>query len=51
MLFLGSDFAAVDTNGTPDWLNDFEARYPDDDDLNAQYEAGKIPENLKRVCD
>lgn len=51
VLFLKSDYTAKDAEGKPDWLNDFEARYPDDDDLNAEYEAGKIPVNLKRLTD
>lgn len=45
VLFKTSDYS------TPDWMNDFEARYPDDDALNAAYAAGKIPENLKRLTD
>lgn len=45
MLFKVSDYS------TPQWMNDFEARYPDDDALNAAYAAGKIPENLKRLTD
>ena len=51
VLFLKSDYTTKDAEGKPDWLNDFEARYPDDDDLNAEYEAGKIPVNLKRLTD
>lgn len=51
VLFLRSDYTDRDAEGTPDWLNDFEARYPDDDDLNAGYEAGKVPVNLKRLTD
>ena len=51
VLFLKSDYTTPDAEGKPDWLNDFEARYPDDDDLNAEYEAGKIPVNLKRLTD
>lgn len=51
MLFKKSDYTELDDEGTPDWMNDFEARYPDDDDLNAEYAAGKIPVNLKRVTD
>ncbi|RGN33876.1 CotH kinase family protein [Bacteroides oleiciplenus] len=51
VLFLKSDYATKDAEGKPDWLNDFEARYPDDDDLNAEYEAGKVPVNLKRLTD
>lgn len=51
VLFLRSDYTGRDAEGTPDWLNDFEARFPDDDDLNAEYEAGKVPVNLKRLTD
>ena len=51
VLFLKSDYTSKDTEGKPDWLNDFEARYPDDDDLNSEYEAGKIPVKLKRLTD
>ena len=32
-------------------MNDFEARFPDDDALNAQYAAGAIPTNQKRLTD
>lgn len=40
------------TDGQADWTNDFEARYPDDDDANAAYEAGtKKPVNLKSITD
>lgn len=39
-------FKSADFSGT-DWLNDFEARYPDDDAINAEYEAGtRKPEKL-----
>lgn len=51
VLFHESDYVRLDADGKPDWLNDFEARYPDDDDLNAEYEAGKIPEKFKRLTD
>lgn len=51
VLFLKSDYTVKDAEGNPDWLNDFEARYPDDDDLNDEYAAGKIPVNLKRLTD
>lgn len=51
VLFQDSDYTRSDSDGKPDWMNDFEARYPDDDDLNAQYEAGKIPEKFKRLTD
>ena len=51
VLFLESDYARKDSGGKPEWMSDFEARYPDDDDINAGYEAGNIPEKLKRVTD
>ena len=41
------DMLTPDTNGKPIWLQYFESRYPDDDNLNALYEAGKkVPYNL-----
>lgn len=41
------DMLTLDTDGKPIWLQYFESRYPDDDDLNALYEAGKkVPYNL-----
>lgn len=41
VLFKSADFT------TADWTNDFEARYPDDDAINAEYEAGtRKPTNL-----
>ena len=49
-MFLDDDFTTKGEDGTPNWLKVFEARFPDDDDINAQYEAGmKIPANLQRV--
>ena len=49
-MFLDDDFTTKGDDGTPNWLKVFEARFPDDDDINAQYEAGtKIPANLQRV--
>lgn len=40
------------TDGKADWTNDFEFRYPDDDDANDAYENGtKKPENLKAITD
>ena len=49
-MFLDDDFTTKGDDGIPNWLKVFEARFPDDDDLNAQYEAGtKLPENLMRV--
>ena len=49
-MFLDDDFTTKGDDGTPNWLKVFEARFPDDDDINAQYEAGtKLPENLMRV--
>lgn len=44
-------FKSADFTGT-DWLNDFEARYPDDDSINAEYEAGtRKPTNLMTVME
>ena len=49
-MFLDDDFTTKGDDGTPNWMKVFEARFPDDDDINAQYEAGtKIPANLQRV--
>ena len=49
-MFLDDDFDALDDDGTPHWLKVFEARFPDDDSLNAQYEAGtKKPTYLERL--
>ena len=49
-MFLDDDFTTKGDDGIPNWLKVFEARFPDDDDINAQYEAGtKIPANLQRV--
>ena len=49
VLFKESDYVKKDADGHPEWLNDFEARYPDDDALNDEYANGKIPTNLKRL--
>ena len=44
-------FKSADFTGT-DWTNDFEARYPDDDTINAEYEAGtRKPTNLMVVME
>lgn len=41
------DLMALTDAGTPVWMDYYESRYPDDDDLNALYEAGKkVPYNL-----
>lgn len=43
------DMLKPDTDGKPIWLQYFESRYPDDDALNALYEAGKkVPYQLYR---
>ncbi len=43
------DMLTPDTEGKPIWLQYFESRYPDDDALNALYEAGKkVPYQLYR---
>lgn len=39
-MFLDDDFDTKGDDGTPNWLKVFEARFPDDDDINAEYEAG-----------
>lgn len=39
-MFLDDDFDTKGDDGTPNWLKVFEARFPDDDDINAGYEAG-----------
>lgn len=39
-MFLDDDFDTKGEDGTPNWLKVFEARFPDDDDINAEYEAG-----------
>lgn len=39
-LFRDDDFDRKDEDGTPAWLKVFEARFPDDDGRNAEYEAG-----------
>ena len=50
--FYESDYSRLDEKGKPEWLNDFEFRYPDDDDLNAEYEAGiRKPLQFKRLTD
>ena len=41
------DMLTLDTDGAPIWMQYFESRYPDDDNLNALYEAGlKVPYTL-----
>lgn len=39
-MFLDDDFDTKGEDGTPNWMKVFEARFPDDDDINAEYEAG-----------
>lgn len=41
-MFLDDDFDTKGEDGTPNWLKVFEARFPDDDDRNAQFEAGTL---------
>lgn len=48
-MFLDDDFDALDDDGTPHWLKVFEARFPDDDDRNAAFEAGTKPTYLERL--
>lgn len=48
--FLESDFDAKDTDGKPKWMKVWEARFPDDPTINAEYEAGtKKPKYLERL--
>lgn len=43
------DMLRYGTGGTETWMKYFESRYPDNDDLNALYEAGtKVPYQLYR---
>lgn len=39
--FKDDDFDTKDRDGKPNWLKVFEARFPDDDALNAQYKSGE----------
>lgn len=49
-MFLDDDFDTKGDDGVPNWLKVFEARFPDDDDINAEYEAGtKKPTYLEAV--
>lgn len=41
-MFLDDDFDKKNDKGTPAWLDVFEARFPDDDELNSQYEDGTL---------
>ena len=48
--FKDDDFDAKDRDGKPNWMKVFEARFPDDDTLNAEYKAGtKKPTHLEAV--
>jgi len=47
--FLDDDFTAVGEDGTPHWLKVFEARFPDDANRNAGFEAGNQPTYLKEL--
>ncbi|WP_407403402.1 hypothetical protein [Sodaliphilus sp.] len=49
-----SDSLPVDGEGTrhaPYWGGAFEPRYPDCEDLNADYGRGRVPAQLKRIVD
>jgi hypothetical protein len=49
-MFLDDDFDRKNDKGTPAWLDVFEARFPDDDEINDQYEAGTLkPKYLERL--
>lgn len=41
-MFLDDDFVTKGADGVPNWMKVFEARYPDDDNINDQYEAGTL---------
>lgn len=41
-MFKDADFDAKDSDGNVNWLNVFEARFPDDKAINAQYEEGTL---------
>ena len=43
VLFKTADFASLDVNGDPNWLNDFEGRYPD--------ESTDASTNLQPFCE
>ena len=48
--FLDDDFDTKGEDGIPNWLKVFEARFPDDDDINEQYKAGTLkPYYLERL--
>ena len=50
--FLDADFDVKDTDGTPKWMKVFEARFPDDDAINAEYKSGKKkPKYLQAVVE
>lgn len=49
-MFLDDDFDSKGSDGKPNWMKVFEARFPDDDDRNAQFEAGTLkPEQLEKT--
>lgn len=49
-MFLDDDFDTKGEDGIPNWLKVFEARFPDDDDINAEYEAGtRKPQYLEAL--
>ncbi len=49
-MFLDDDFDTKGEDGIPNWLKVFEARFPDDDNINAEYEAGtKKPKYLEAL--
>lgn len=52
--WLDSDILPTNAEGkktAPRWANAFEPRYPDNDDLIAEYANNKIPTQIKRVTD
>jgi hypothetical protein len=47
--FLDDNFTAVGEDGKPNWMKVFEARFPDDANRNAGFEAGAQPTYLKAL--
>lgn len=52
VLFKESEFTRMDEkNKTPEWMDDFEYRYPDSDEFLAGFENDPVPHDFKRLCD
>lgn len=49
-----TDWLPTDEDGkkhAPYWATAFEPRYPDNDDMFKHYAHGRVPKQLKRICD